>query len=112
VKEKKAVQQPYHKHSKKIGAKPSKGEPVIADSLSKKLRISEDILAKAPIVMGYGSHRFCVENYRNIIEYTQELVRIQTKTGRIHIVGKNLVIAYFRDDSMCVMGDISSVEYH
>lgn len=101
-----------HKHSKKPDVSPSFKEPVIANALSTKLRISEDILAQAPIVMGYGTHRFCVENYRNIIEYTQDLIRIQTKTVRIHIIGKNLVIAYFRDDGMCVIGDISSVEYH
>lgn len=101
-----------HKHAKGLSAKPSLREPVIADSISKRLHISEDVIAKAPIVTGYGTHRFCVENYRKIIEYTQEIIRIQTKLGRIHILGNNLVIAYFREDSMCVMGDISSVEYH
>lgn len=107
-----SLQPSKHRHSGKLSAAPSTGEPVIADAISKKLRIQEDIIAQAPIVMGYGTHRFCVENYRNIIEYTQELVRIQTKTVRIHIIGKNLVIAYFRDDGMCVMGDICAVEYH
>lgn len=101
-----------HKHSKKIVATPELREPVIANALSDKLKISEDVFAHAPIVMGYGCHRFCIENYRNIIEYTDSLIRIQTKMGKIYILGKNLVIAYFRDDAMCVMGDISSVEYH
>lgn len=100
------------KHSKGPDATPSRCEPQIADAISKKLRLSEDILASAPIVMGYGKHRFCVENYRNIIEYTDEVIRIQTKVGKIYLVGKNLVIAYYRDDGMCVMGDISSIEYH
>lgn len=112
MRNKNSLQPARHKHSKKPSASPSVKEPVIAEAISKKLRISEDILAQAPIVMGYGTHRFCVENYRNIIEYTQELIRIQTKTVRIHIIGKNLVIAYFRDDGMCVIGDISSIEYH
>ena len=112
MRNKNSVQPAHHKHSKKLSANPSVKEPVIAEAISKKLRISEDVLAQAPIVMGYGTHRFCVENYRNIIEYTQELIRIQTKTVRIHIIGKNLVIAYFRDDGMCIIGDISSVEYH
>ncbi len=101
-----------HRHSKKVTTKPSILEPVIAEAVSKKLQLSEDVIAMAPIVTGYGTHRFCVENYRKIIEYTQELIRIQTKTVRIHIIGKNLVIAYFREDGMCVAGDISSVEYH
>lgn len=112
VRKKNSLRPVRHKHMGKLDTCPSVNEPVIADSISKKLHIPEDILAQAPIVMGYGTHRFCVENYRNIIEYTQEIIRIQTKTVRIHIIGKNLVIAYFRDDGMCVMGDISSVEYH
>ena len=74
--------------------------------------MSEDIIAGAPLLMGYGRGRLCIENYRNIIEYTDSLIRIQTKTGRIHIIGRNLVIAYFRDDGMCVVGEIGTIEYH
>lgn len=109
---KKALKPTVHKHSKAPETKPSIKEPAIAEQISRRLQISEDILAKAPIVMGYGRHRFCIENYRSIIEYTTEIIRIQTKTGRIHIIGKNLTIAYYRDDGMCVIGDIISVEYH
>lgn len=112
MKSKNLLRPSKHKHTRKMDATPSKKEPQIADTISKKLRLSEDILASAPIVMGYGKHRFCVENYRNIIEYTDEVIRIQTKIGKIHLLGKNLVIAYYRDDGMCVMGDISSIEYH
>ncbi len=101
-----------HRHGKKPSASPSLEEPVIAGKISHFFQIPDDMLANAPVLTGYGNHRFCVENYRNIIEYTQEIIRIQTKTCRIHILGKKLVIAYFREDSMCVMGDISSVEYH
>lgn len=112
MKSKQLLRPSKHRHTKKIDAKPSRNEPQIANTISKKLRLSEDILASAPIVMGYGKHRFCVENYRNIIEYTDEVIRIQTKVGKIYLLGKNLVIAYYRDDGMCIMGDISSIEYH
>ncbi len=101
-----------HKHSRKMSSKPSIKEPVIAEKISRKFNMPEDIIAGAPILTGYGSHIFCVENYKSIIEYTSNIVRIQTKLGRIHIVGKNLVIAYFRDDAMCILGDINSIEYH
>ena len=112
MKRKNLLRPSKHVHSKKMNVTPSREEPKIADKLSKKIRLSEDILASTPIIMGYGKHRFCVENYRNIIEYTDELIRIQTKTGKIYLLGKNLVIAYYRDDGMCVIGDISSIEYH
>lgn len=101
-----------HKHSKKPAVKPSMNEPVIAERISRKMNMTEDIIAKAPVLTGYGTHRFCVENYRSIIEYTDCIVRIQTKTCRIHIIGEKLVIAYFREDGMCVTGNIKSIEYH
>lgn len=101
-----------HKHSKKPDARPSRQEPVVARFLAEKLQLPEDVLSNVPIITAYGNYRFCVENYRNIIEYTDELIRIQTRTGRIHVRGKGLVIAYFRDDAMCVVGNISCVEYH
>ncbi|MBR1742542.1 MAG: YabP/YqfC family sporulation protein [Lachnospiraceae bacterium] len=101
-----------HARHRKEKVAPEAREPVISRILTERLRLSEDVLGKAPILMGYGNRRFCIENYSNIIEYTKERIRIQTKTGRIHILGKNLVIAYYRDDGMCVVGEVTSVEYH
>lgn len=99
-------------HQGKIPKKPSGEEPRIAESISRKLQLSEDVLASAPLLMGYGPHRLCLENYRHIIEYNDDMIRIQTKMGRIHVKGESLVIAYFRDDGMCIMGNISAIEYH
>lgn len=101
-----------HRHSGKVQCKASVREPVIAQKISRKLNMTEDIIAKAPVIYGYGDYKVCVENYRNILEYTSELVRIQTKTCKIHIIGSNLVIAYFRVDGMCVIGNLKSIEYH
>ena len=101
-----------HKRQKREKAVPEGREPVISKFLTEKLKISEDVFYKAPILTGYGNRRFCIENYSNIIEYTKERIRIQTKTGKIYILGKNLVIAYYRDDDMCVVGEVTSIEYH
>lgn len=112
VKKQEKMHMPRHKHNKKPKTSLTLREPVISDRLTKKLELTEDILLKAPVVTGYGNQRFCIENYRNIIEYTTNLIRIQTKTGKIHIIGKNLVIAYFREDAMCVIGEILIIEFH
>ncbi len=101
-----------HKHAKKIGTKPSLKEPALSQRISEKLSMTEDIIAKAPIVTCYGNRRVCIENYRNIIEYTSESVKVQSKTCKIHITGQKLVIAYFRDDGMCVIGNIEKVGYY
>ncbi len=100
-----------HKHKKGCNATPSLQEPVLTRKISGKFRIQEDILAKAPIITSYGKYRLCVENYRSIIEYREEKIRIQTKLGKISISGKHLVIAYYRDECMCIVGEIEQIQY-
>ena len=101
-----------YRHVKKTSTKPEVREPIISRRLSDKFDIPEDIIAKAPVILGYGNHRLCIENYRSIIEYTDELIKVQTKQQKIYIRGNKLVIAYFREDEMCVLGNIDSIEYH
>lgn len=112
MKESLSVRPTKHKHSGKADCRPSSGEPQIARIISRKMKLSEDVLTGAPIITSFGRGRCNIENYRNIIEYTETLIRVQTKAGKIHITGKNLMIAYYRDDSMCIIGDISGIEYH
>ena len=81
------------------------------ESLSENLRLPPDILASVPILTVTGSNQLCLENYKGIIEYTGEIIRIQTKNCRIHIEGKSLNIDYFTDDEMRISGKISRIEY-
>lgn len=100
-----------HKHEKRMKTEPSMQDPVLSGKISGVLNLSEDILAKAPVVTSFGRYRVCIENYRSILEYQEEQIRIQTKTGKIRIAGKRLGIAYYREDGMCVVGEIHSIEY-
>ena len=47
-----------------------------------------------------GQYGAFVENYKNIIEYTGEQIKIQARTCKIVIHGKNLEIEYFNEVGM------------
>lgn len=81
------------------------------EAVSERMKLSSDILAGAPIVTLIGQTELSIENYKGIIEYTGDLLRIQTKTGRIHIEGKNLVIRNYSEDAMKVSGFIRMIQY-
>ena len=49
--------------------------------------------------------------YRGIIEYTDTLIRVQTRAGQIRIQGKRLRIQYYTNDEMKVTGALSSLEF-
>ena len=60
--------------------------------------LPKDVLLGQPILTVLGCMEVGIENYRGIIEYTDDLVRLQTKE-------------YYTNDDMKVTGHITSIEY-
>ena len=44
-------------------------------------------------------------------EYTDQLVRVQTKIGQIRITGKHLQVDSYTNDDMKITGKIQNIEY-
>ena len=74
--------------------------------------IPKDVALGIPLIRLIGKEEFYIENYRGILEYTTELIRIQTKIGQIHLFGKKLEIIYYTNDEMKVIGYIHKLEFH
>ncbi len=58
-----------------------------------------------------GRQELLIENYRGILEYTQNHISLQAKTCRVMIRGKNLHISYYTNEEMKITGLIDSVLY-
>ncbi len=74
--------------------------------------IPKDVVLGVPLMRMVGNEEFYIENYRGILEYTDALIRIQTKIGQIHVTGHRLEIVYYTNDEMKVTGRIESLTYH
>lgn len=80
--------------------------------VSDTVNIPKDVILGVPIVRVIGQEEFYIENYRGILEYTDTLIRVQTKIGQIHLKGKRMEILYYTNDEMKVRGYIEKLEYH
>lgn len=85
------------------------------DSIKSKMAIAanlpKDVAFGVPIVTMTGQMEVCIENYRGITEYTEMLIRVQSKSGQIRITGNGMQIDYYTNDEMKITGHIHSVEY-
>lgn len=85
------------------------------DSLKQKMaeatNLPKDVVLGIPILTLTGKMELCIENYRGIIEYTDVLIRLQSKSGQIRVSGKRLQIEYYTNDEMKITGYIQSIEY-
>ncbi len=75
------------------------------------LKLPKDSLLGASIVTVTGNTDAFVENYKGIIEYTNQQILLQGKTCKIEICGRRLNIVYYTDEDMKISGWIESIRY-
>lgn len=81
------------------------------EKLASVTSMPKDVVLGAAVVTIVGTGEVCIENYRGIIEYTDTLIRVQTKSCQLKLLGKHLQIEYYTNDEMKITGRILSLEY-
>lgn len=71
----------------------------------------KDVVLGIPVLTVLGDMEISIENYGGIIEYTDCIIRIRTKSGQIIITGKKLNVEYYTNDDMKIHGRIDSIEF-
>ena len=75
------------------------------------LKFPEDVVM-GEMMLSFAGHRaLLVENYRAIVLYTDELIKLQGKTCRLCVSGSRLSIQYYTKEEMKITGQIKSVQF-
>ena len=83
----------------------------VKSNIVESLELPRDILYGAAILTAMGRGQVLIENYKGIIEYTQEKIRLQTKTCQVTIQGKRLLVEYYTNEEMKITGCIQGILY-
>lgn len=83
----------------------------LKEEFTESLHLPKDLMFGSVIVTATGNREIYVENYKGILEYSEDKLKLQTKHCNLTICGKNLVISYYTNDEMKVTGCIQSIRY-
>ena len=75
------------------------------------LQVTSDISQGAVLLSVNGREEAYIENYRGIVDYTDQLIRVQAKHCRLVFLGHRLKIAYYTADEMKIVGWIDEIKY-
>ena len=75
------------------------------------LHLPMDICAGALRVTLTGNREAWIENYRGILEYTEQMILLQAKTCQVCFEGTKLSVDYYTNEDMKISGCISAVRY-
>ena len=83
----------------------------VKSNIVESLELPRDIMYGAVIITAMGRSQVLVENYKGIIEYTREKIRLQTKNCQVTVQGKQLVVEYYTNEEMKITGFIQGISY-
>ena len=73
--------------------------------------LPKDCIFGSVIVTVTGQNEAYVENYKGIIEYTSEKIKLLAKDCHVTFTGFRLTITYYTNDEMKISGYITGVSY-
>lgn len=73
--------------------------------------LPKDVIMNMPKLSVGGNREIYIENYKGILEYTSEEIRLSTTIGVVRILGKSLKIEKIRLTDIFISGYFKLVEY-
>jgi sporulation protein YqfC len=96
------------KNNKKRQEEP---KPKLKEKVTEILELPKEVVLNIPKLSMTGNGNLIIENYKGIIEYDDNRVRVNTGSGIIKITGESLIIKEITSEDIMVDGDISSLEF-
>lgn len=75
------------------------------------LEIPREVVSTDIKITINGFNEILIENYKNILEYQDILIKINTFDGAVTIYGFNLKLEQMTDEDIKVNGKIDSIEF-
>lgn len=91
--------------------KENKEKTTFKQKLAKTLEISKDVLSDIPRFTLNDNNELRVENYKGIIFYDFNEIKLGAKQYTIVISGENLKISSITDEDIFIIGEITSLSF-
>lgn len=79
--------------------------------MAERLELPKDLIFGEILVHITGQSEIEIENYKGIICYSRERIRLSIPNGQMEITGHSLQIDSYRTDFMKISGKICQVRY-
>lgn len=73
--------------------------------------LPQDVIRKCAIVTLMGKNQLYIENFRTILEYDDELIKVRTFDGVVFATGTNLKVQYYNSEEIKITGKISEIRF-
>ena len=92
-------------------AKKGEVKKPLLGTLSRALELPQEVVLNLPLISIIGKGELTIENHKGILEYSATLVRLNTASGVLGIVGRGLVLRQVTSEAIKVVGSIEGTYF-
>lgn len=81
-----------------------------ANEIAKKLKLPTETIFEDIVICINGDNHIFIENYKGVLEYTNECLILRGKNQEVKICGEHIFISYYTEECMKVTGVFRSVQ--
>ncbi|MGN0515261.1 MAG: YabP/YqfC family sporulation protein [Lachnospiraceae bacterium] len=78
-------------------------------SISRTLHLPEDVVKKYSIINILGNHTMVIENFKAIMEYRSDYIKIKAKDKIISVYGTKIIIEYYNTEEIKISGNMNQI---
>ena len=75
------------------------------------LEIPNEVISNEPKITINGFNEIIIENYKNILEYEEFYIKVNTYIGAININGFNLTLNQLNKEDIMINGTIENIDF-
>ena len=80
-------------------------------NVTEALELPKEIMLNLPLISLVGREEVTIENYKGILEYSEETVRIGTAAGVLRLEGSGLCLKQLSAECIVVTGRIENLSF-
>lgn len=73
--------------------------------------IASGVLENLPNITLYGTALIEIDNFKALLDFSPDTVRINTTDGIVRVDGLNLTLSLMTDENVCVKGEIKNLSF-
>ncbi|HIT88501.1 MAG TPA: sporulation protein YqfC [Candidatus Coprocola pullicola] len=75
------------------------------------LELPKEVILNLPLISLTGKEELVIENYKGIVEYSDEIIRVSTAVGVLRVGGKGLLLKQLTSECIVITGSIQNITF-
>lgn len=83
----------------------------LKQKVSAVINLTDELMLNIPIISITGNTEFIIENYKGIVLYSENKIKINTTIGVVSVIGDDLELSKVASEKIKITGKISDVSF-